>query len=129
MGSRGIFAPPVAPWLRIALRPVHQPPPDPDTYRYVTLSSRDRPPGGPHYPFLEDTGREWTLVTQDLGSTEEVHPYHRFGMDAPTLRWVKDDKVIDLYIDAMRTEDYLAASGLRLHNEIKGPYVLSKRIS
>ncbi len=50
-------------------------------------------------------------------------------MEQPTLRWVKDNKVIDLYVDGMTTEDYFAASGLRFHNEVKGPYVLSKRVS
>lgn len=129
MGGRGAPAPELPEALRLPLTPVHQPPPDPGTYQYVAISSRELPPGGPHYAFLEGLGREWTLVTHDLEAIEEVHPYHSFGMAEPTLRWVKDDRVVDLYVDGMSAEEFFAASGLRFHNEVKGPYVLSKRIS
>ncbi|MBN1121812.1 MAG: hypothetical protein JXJ17_12090 [Anaerolineae bacterium] len=129
MGGRGSRAPTLPEPLRLPLAPVHQPPPDPDTYQYVAISSRDLTPGGPHYAFLENLGREWTIVTHDLDAIEDVHPYHSFGMAQPTLRWVKDNKVVDLYVDGMTTGDYFAATGLRFHNEIKGPYVLSKRVS
>ena len=129
MGGRGALAPPIPDLLRLTLAPVHEPPPAPDTYQYVAIASPNLPPGGPHYAFLEKLGRAWTLVTHDLDSAEPIHPTHRFGMEQPTLRWVKDNKVVDLYVDGMSTEDYIAASGLRFHNEVKGPYVLSKRIS
>lgn len=133
MGGRGASAPDLPEQLRIAL-PKPEPgsgrifPPDPDTYHYVAISSRDLS-SGPHYPFLENLGRQWTLITHDLDTIEAVHPYHRFGMEQPTLRWVKDNKVVDLYVDGMTTEDYFAATGLCFHNEVKGPYVLSKRVS
>lgn len=129
MGGRGSTAPELPETLRLPLEPVHQPPPDPDTYQYVAISSRELKPGGQHYTFLENLGRQWTLVTHDLATIEEPHPYHSFGMEEPTLRWVKDNKVVDLYVDGMTTEDYFAATGLRFHNEVKGPYVLSKRVS
>src|SRR5690606_3591306 len=112
MGGRGAPAPELPEALRLPLTPVHQPPPDPGTYQYVAISSRELPPGGPHYAFLEGLGREWTLVTHDLEAIEEVHPYHSFGMAEPTLRWVKDDRVVDLYVDGMSAEEFFAASGL-----------------
>lgn len=108
---------------------MHSIPPVPGTYQYIAITSRELPPGGAHYAFLEGLGREWTIVTRDLDSAEEVHPYHRFGMAEPTLRWVKDNKVVDLYVDGMSMEGYFQATGLRFHNEKKGPYVLSKRVS
>jgi hypothetical protein len=108
------------------------PPPEPGSHSYNVISSLDlaATAGGARYDFLERLGREWTLVTRELNALdEEIHPHHAFGMDAPTLRWVKDDTVVDVYIDGMTTAEYLEASGLRFHNEAKGPYVLSKRIS
>ncbi len=129
MGGRGSTAPDLPEALRLPLAPVHPLPPALDTYQYVAISSRELPPGSPHYAFLEGLGREWTIVTHDLDSDEPVHPYHSFGMAEPTLRWVKDNKVVDLYVDGMAAEDYFAATGLRFHNERKGPYVLSKRVS
>ncbi|MGF1504104.1 MAG: hypothetical protein ACFB51_03045 [Anaerolineae bacterium] len=119
--------------MRLPLTPVEPTlpatPPDPDTYRYVPITSRELPDGRPHYPFLDGLGRQWTLVTHDLDDVSTPHPYHTFGMPEPTLRWVKDDKVGDLHVDGMTTADYIKASGLHFHNEVKGPYVLSKRIS
>ncbi|MBX3059874.1 MAG: hypothetical protein KF770_25760, partial [Anaerolineae bacterium] len=51
-----------------------------------------------------------------------------FQADPPTLRWVKDDKVLDLTIPGMDTQTFLARSGLQLSMH-KGGYVLSKRLS
>lgn len=46
----------------------------------------------------------------------------------PALRWVKDNRVMDLIVPGMDTDAFLAATGLEpsLH---KGGYVLSKRLS
>jgi hypothetical protein len=58
----------------------------------------------------------------------DYHPGHTLGRDRPTLRWVNGDQVSDLYVDGMDTEQFLAATGLRLDLH-KGAFVLSKRIS
>ena len=56
--------------------------------------------------------------------TEALLNQHR----KPTLRWVKDDKVCDLYVRDMSTAQFLAAAGLDLSLR-KGGFVLSKRLS
>ena len=66
----------------------------------------------------------------DMGSGIGVNNVGKTGdVGNHTLRWVKDNKVVDLYVDGLSTDDYFAATGLRFHNEKKGPYVLSKRVS
>jgi len=133
MGGRGSSAPIIPDELRLPVEEVSSSlrftPPEPGSHEYIAIRSADLATGGAHYPFLEKLGREWTLVTHDLDSIEEVHPHHSFGMKEPTLRWVKDNKVVDLYVDGMTTQDYFETTGLRFHNEKKGPYVLSKRVS
>src|SRR5690606_13647717 len=88
--------------------------------------------GGAVYPFLERTGRAWRLLTRPVSGTagEEVAYWsgHTFGQDRPTLRWVNGDQVSDLFVDGMDTEQFLAATGLRLDLH-KGAFVLSKRMS
>lgn len=84
--------------------------------------------GGAVYPFLEATGRAWRLLTRPVGEEMDYHPGHTLGRDRPTLRWVNGDQVSDLYVDGMDTEQFLAATGLRLDLH-KGAFVLSKRIS
>jgi hypothetical protein len=105
--------------------------------------------GGAIYPFLEQSGRAWHLVTRpaadvlaaagaaggaagdetdEAGSSGPVHVAHTFGQTDPTLRWVNGDQVSDLYVDGMDSEQFLAESGLRLDLH-KGGFVLSKRIS
>lgn len=133
MGGRGSSAPVISEELRLPVQEVSSnlrfTPPEPGSHEYVAIRSADLAMGGAHYPFLEKLGREWTLVTHNLDSIEEVHPYHSFGMREPTLRWVKDNKVVDLYVDGMTMQEYFETTGLRFHNEKKGPYVLSKRVS
>lgn len=46
----------------------------------------------------------------------------------PALRWVKDDKVLDLTVPGMNTQTFLERTGLQLSMH-KGGYVLSKRLS
>ncbi|MCA9955237.1 MAG: hypothetical protein KC434_10995, partial [Anaerolineales bacterium] len=92
----------------------------------------DDPRGGAVYPFLEETRRAWRILTHPVGELTEPHPLHTFSQSgeptAPTLRWVNGDKVSDLYVDGMATEQFLEATGLRLDMQ-KGGFVLSKRLS
>lgn len=73
--------------------------------------------GGLVYPFLSG---DWEIrsysVSADVPADTE-----------PTLRWVKDDKVMDLHA-GQSTNAFLAQSGLQLHMH-KGTSVLSKRLS
>ncbi|MDT8307561.1 MAG: hypothetical protein RRC07_16630, partial [Anaerolineae bacterium] len=84
--------------------------------------------GGAVYPFLEATGRAWRLLTRPVGEEAAYHAVHTLGRDRPTLRWVNGEQVNDLYVDGMDTEQFLAATGLRLDLH-KGAFVLSKRLS
>ncbi len=94
----------------------------------VTIINQKTALGGAIYPFLEQTGRAWTVVAQEL---ENPTPYPRtgiFGMTQPTLRYVKDNKIEDVFVDGMTTEQFLAKTGLQLSMD-KGGFVLSKRLS
>lgn len=92
----------------------------------VTSFNDDR--GGAPFPFLEQTGRAWRILTRPVDETAEPHAAHTFGLDAPTLRWVNGSQVSDLYVDGMTTAQFLEATGLQLDMH-KGGFVLSKRIS
>ena len=83
--------------------------------------SPDTVHGGLVYPFLPQA---WHIVTRRFENGLEAIA----EAEAPTLRWVKDSKVLDLYIPDMDTETYLAQTGLSL-SMAKGGYVLSKRLS
>jgi hypothetical protein len=134
MGGRGA-ASPGGSGVRVAAGPDGQPLP-------YNVTSFDDGLGGAIYPFLEQSGRAWHLVTRpaaevlgaagaagpDEAGSGPVHVAHTFGQPDPTLRWVNGDQVSDLYVDGMDTEQFLAESGLRLDLH-KGGFVLSKRIS
>ncbi|MGB7341029.1 MAG: hypothetical protein WBC91_19190, partial [Phototrophicaceae bacterium] len=75
--------------------------------------------GGAVYPFLERLQQAWAIETRDLDSDTEL---------LPTLRWVKDNKIVDLHVEDMTTSEFLEATGLKL-SLAKGGFVLSKRIS
>ena len=92
----------------------------------ITSFNDDR--GGATFPFLEQTGRAWRILTRPVDETAAPHAAHTFGLDAPALRWVNGSQVSDLYVDGMTTAQFLAATGLRLDMH-KGGFVLSKRIS
>ncbi|MCA9992517.1 MAG: hypothetical protein KDE29_16125, partial [Anaerolineales bacterium] len=92
----------------------------------VTSFDDDR--GGATFPFLEQTGRAWRILTRPVQAPADPHPAHTFGLDAPTLRWVNGSQVSDLYVDGLTTAQFLAATGLQLDMH-KGGFVLSKRIS
>lgn len=94
----------------------------------ITLINQETPLGGAIYPFLEQTGRAWAVVSHDL---DNPTPYPRtgtFGMSTPTLRYAKDGKIEDVFVDGMTTEQFLAKTGLQLSMD-KGGFVLSKRLS
>lgn len=78
--------------------------------------------GGMMYPFLQDFS-QW-----------EIHTWPVRGADPHTekpvtLRWVKDDKVNDLFIDTLNHDAFCIITGLKLDITRKGPFVLSKRLS
>jgi len=77
------------------------------------------------YPFLPPA-LEWEIVSRPLGNAEAMKAIYE--APALTLRWVKDDKVLDLNIPGMDTETFLARSGLAL-SIARGGYTLSKRLS
>src|SRR5690606_17546959 len=93
------------------------------------------------YPFLPKE-LAWQIVSRSFDELrtdsfgEEVALTKIFQADLPTpsagsgqaLRWVKDDKVLDLYVPSMDTQTFLERSGLQLSMR-KGGYVLSKRLS
>jgi len=94
----------------------------------VTIINQETALGGAIYPFLEQTRRAWAVVSSEL---ENPTPYPRkgtFGMAQPTLRYVKDNKIEDVFVDGMSTEQFLAKTGLQLSMD-KGGFVLSKRLS
>ncbi|MCB8985808.1 MAG: hypothetical protein H6659_18415 [Ardenticatenaceae bacterium] len=92
----------------------------------VTSFNDDR--GGATFPFLEQTGRAWRILTRPVDESTAPHAAHTFGLAAPTLRWVNGSQVSDLYVDGMTTAQFLEATGLQLDMH-KGGFVLSKRIS
>ncbi|MBK7916753.1 MAG: hypothetical protein IPJ94_10950 [Chloroflexi bacterium] len=81
--------------------------------------------GGLAYPFLP-AALAWQITARSLG--DEAALAEIFQADTPTLRWVKDDKVLDLHVPGMDTAVFLAHTGLKLSLD-KGGYVLSKRLS
>lgn len=76
------------------------------------------------YPFLP-AELNWQIVSRPFN--DENAAAQIFQAPSPTLRWVKDNKVLDLYA-GMDTQTFLAHSGLQL-SMAKGGYVLSKRLS
>lgn len=86
----------------------------------MTIISDSTDLGGQVYPFLQRSPG-WEIHTRSVcAEVEET--------SVPTLRWVKDDKICDLFIPHQTADQFLALSGLTLSMH-KGPYVLSKRIS
>ena len=91
----------------------------------MTILRFDDNRGGLTYPFLPEA-LQWQIVSRPFGDEEALAKI--FQADLPTLRWVKDDKVLDLYVPGMDTHTFLERTGLRLSMH-KGGYVLSKRLS
>ena len=91
----------------------------------MTVLRFDDNRGGLAYPFLPND-LKWQIVSRPFG--DEAALAQIFQVDPPTLRWVKDDKVLDLHVPDTDTGTFLARSGLQLSLH-KGGYVLSKRLS
>lgn len=91
----------------------------------MTVLRFDDNRGGLAYPFLP-TELQWQIVSRPFGDEESLAQI--FQADPPTLRWVKDNKVLDLTIPNMDTHTFLGRTGMKLSMH-KGGYVLSKRLS
>lgn len=85
----------------------------------------DDPRGGLTYPFLPDALR-WRLISHPLNDAKARANLAQSA--PPTLRWVKDNKVVDLVVPGMDSQTFLQRAGLQLFMH-KGGYVLSKRLS
>lgn len=121
----------------------------------MTVLRFDDNRGGLTYPFLPND-LQWQIVSRSFNElracTEHSEVTGSFGdeealakifqVDPPTpsacpmelgrsgqaLRWVKDNKVLDLHVPNMDTQTFLERTGLKLSMH-KGGYVLSKRLS
>ncbi|MBE2225633.1 MAG: hypothetical protein IAF02_29120, partial [Anaerolineae bacterium] len=91
----------------------------------MTVLRFDDNRGGLAYPFLPNE-LQWQIVSRSFGDEEALAKI--FQADTPTLRWVKDNKVLDLHVPDMDTQTFLERTGLKLSMH-KGGYVLSKRLS
>lgn len=113
-----------------------------------TIIRFDDPRGGMVYPFLPNDG-EWQIVSQPIhgdGSLETIAQSDApttssssttlsptplspttLSRSVPALRWVKDDKVLDLHVEHMDSQNFFDLTGLRPSLN-KGGYVLSKRL-
>lgn len=91
----------------------------------MTVLRFDDNRGGLGYPFLPND-LQWQIISRPLGDDTAMADI--FAANTPTLRWVKDDKVLDLHVPGMDTATFLARAGLQLSLH-KGGYVLSKRLS
>lgn len=96
----------------------------------MTVLRFDDNRGGLAYPFLPNE-LEWQIISRPFGDEEAMAKI--FQADPPTLRWVKDNKVLDLHVpgmakQSMDTQTFLERTGLQLSMH-KGGYVLSKRLS
>lgn len=92
----------------------------------TTVIRSNDPRGGLAYPFLSG---EWEIVSRPFTDQEAVLPDTPAPIvSEPVLRWVKDDKVLDLVVPGMDTAEFLTRTGLQLSMH-KGGYVLSKRLS
>lgn len=102
-------------------------PPDPLEEGY-TVINRNSKLGGKRYPFIEECGREWSIVIHPNDETLDIDPAYKLEMEKPTLRWINGDDYIDVYIDGLTREQFEALTGLQFSDE-KGGFILSKRVS
>ena len=96
----------------------------------MTVLRFDDNRGGLAYPFLPNE-LQWQIISRPFGDEEAMAKI--FQAAPPTLRWVKDDKVLDLHVpgmakQSMDAQTFLERTGLQLSLH-KGGYVLSKRLS
>jgi hypothetical protein len=83
----------------------------------------------PYYPLFPQD-RAWQLLARD-GETladHPPHPAHNFGMDKPTLAWQNGTQRMELYVDGMSHEAFMAAYGLQF-DVSKNGFITSKRMS
>ncbi len=102
--------------------------PEPDGY---TVRASHEQENGVLFPFLPQH-KLWRVVStpvRDVVEKEVVYDSaHTLGMTVPTVRWVKDGKVHDLYVDGTETAAFLQQAGLQL-DVSKGGAVMAKRLS
>lgn len=99
----------------------------------VNDPTEDTLKGGQFAPLLQQgvmEGKHWKLLAYKVEARDLVYPNaHDMGLDGqPTLRYLKDGRIQDLYVDGMTTEQFLEATGLELSIK-KGGFVLAKRLS
>ena len=70
----------------------------------MTIIANNNDLGGMVYPFLQPFP-EWRIETRAISEPCNAD-------QQPTLRWVKDDKVCDLFIPGMDANQFLAYTGL-----------------
>ncbi|HID51540.1 MAG TPA: hypothetical protein EYP41_05830, partial [Anaerolineae bacterium] len=105
----------------------------------MTVLRFDDNRGGLAYPFLPNEW-QWEIVSRPFrdGALEDnaealnqifqAYPPIPSAGSGPALRWVKDNKVLDLVVPGMDTQSFLERTGLQLSMH-KGGYILSKRLS
>src|SRR5712691_3801961 len=76
-----------------------------------TVIDQETALGGAIYPFLEQTGRAWRVVESNVKEGASYPNPHTFSMDRPTLRYVNGQKIEDIFVDGMTTEQFQAATG------------------
>ena len=127
MGGRGASSVEFEEWAELerARRKAFKP----DTkYNYTTS---DELPAGADHAFFSATNRAFTLITYSTNDDPDelgFLPEHTFGQEEPTIRWMSDGQVNDVYIMGMTSKEFFARSGLEFNLD-KGGYVLSKRVS
>lgn len=78
------------------------------------------------YPFL--AGLNWQILSRPMVNQDNVVDLNAADTQAePTLRWVKDGQVSDLFIPGMNADEFWATTGLQASMG-KGGYVFSKRL-
>ena len=96
--------------------------------RSYEIISRESLVGQATYAFLEQSGRNWSVLTKDVDDSSPYDPRDTFGLVQPTLRWINGNNIIDVFVDGMDTAKFLETTGLELDMK-KGGFVLSKRMS
>jgi hypothetical protein len=95
-------------------------------YQVINL---DTPLGGAVYPFLEQTGRAWSVISSPVNAPTVYPNPDSFGMAQPTLRWINGNDIKDICVDGMTTQEFLKQSGLKLDMSKKTGFVVAKRLS
>lgn len=102
-------------------------PPDPLEEGYVVIN-RNSDRGGKQYPFIEQLGREWSIVVHPVDEEIAIDPQYTLQMSEPTLRWINGGNYVDVYIDGLSQEQFEQLTGLEFSTD-KGGFMASKRVS